>query len=117
MKNKREIQNLQLKNLIVKLRELSREKNVKLWRAVAINLEKPRRIRRKVNIAKIEKHCKAGETALIPGKVLSLGELKKDVKVSAYQFSEKAKEKLKGSMSIEELMKNNPEGKKVRLMG
>ena len=46
-----------------------------------------------------------------------MGELKKNVKVAAYQFSEKAKEKLKDCMSIEDLMKKNPEGKKVRIIG
>ena len=116
-KKKREIQTLQLKNLIENLKKLSREKNIKLWRAVAKNLERPRKIRRKINISKIEKYCRNGETALIPGKVLSMGELKKNVKIAAYQFSEKAKEKLKDCMSIEDLMKKNPEGKKVRIIG
>jgi len=113
---KRKIETVELKNLIYDLKTLGREKNVKLWRSIAKNLERPRRIRRTVNIAKIEKYCKEGETALIPGKVLSMGELKKDIKVAAYQFSDKAKNKIKDHLTIQELMEKNPEGKKVRII-
>ena len=57
----------------------------------------------------------------MPGKVLSNGVVQKPVKVAALNFSDGAKEKIisaKGQiLSIQELMKQNPEGKKVRIMG
>jgi len=62
--------------------------------AIAEQLERPRKNYAKVNIYKIEKYAKEGENVFVPGKVLSEGELKKNVKVYALSFSKAAKEKL-----------------------
>ncbi len=65
------------------------------------------------------KHTRDGETALIPGKVLSLGKMDKKLTVAAFKFSESALEKINANgkaISIEELLKNNPDGKKVRIL-
>lgn len=111
---------LALKNLIQDLKDLSRKEKIKLWRRIAIDLEKPKRIRRKVNIYKIDKYTRENETAIVPGKVLSLGDLTKKLTIAAYQFSEAAKEKINSTgkaISIQELMKQNPRAKKVRIIG
>ena len=113
--------NPHLQKLIRDLKKLSAEKQVNLWRRIAKDLEKPTRIRRKVNLYKIEKHLKNGETAIVPGKLLSLGDLTKKVEIAAYQASQQAKEKITkaGSkfLTIHELMKKNPQGKKIRIIG
>lgn len=109
--------NLQLKRLIV---SLDKQKNIKLWKRISKELQKPSRIRRSVNIYKINRFTKEGETALVPGNVLSVGELTKNITVAAWKFSKVAKEKInkKGkAVSIEDLLKKNPEGKKVRIIG
>ena len=85
-------------------------------------LKRPTRQRRAVNIYKINKHAREGEIALIPGKVLSLGDLNKKIIVAAYQFSQEAKEKInkKGkAITIKELIKQypDPKGKKIRIIG
>ena len=59
-----------LKNLIVELKTLSIKNKVPLWKRIALELEKPARMRRQVNIARINQHIKDGETAIVPGKVL-----------------------------------------------
>ncbi len=111
-------QNLELKLLIRKLKKLSNKENVKIWKRIASDLEKPTRKRRKVNIYKINKYTREGETAIIPGKVLSLGSLNKKITIAAYQFSEAAKEKLKNNaVTIEQLITKNPKGKKLRIIG
>ncbi|MBU2639502.1 MAG: 50S ribosomal protein L18e [Nanoarchaeota archaeon] len=111
-------QNLNLRTLIRDLSKLGREKKVKLWIRVAKDLSKSTRIRRAVNLYKIDKFTKEGETALVPGKVLSVGELNKQINVAAYQFSEAAKSKLGNrAITLQSLIKNNPEGKKVRIIG
>ena len=72
------------------------------------------------NIYKINKTTRDGETAIVPGKVLSEGELTKKITVAAWQFSEKAKEKINKvgkAVSIKELIKKNPKGSKVRIIG
>lgn len=102
--------------LIRKLKKLSREKNVKIWKAVAKQLERPTRIRRKVNLFKINKYTKENDTIVIPGKVLGEGNLDHKVTIAAFQFSENAKEKCK-CISIEELMKKNPDGKNIKIIG
>jgi large subunit ribosomal protein L18e len=105
-----------LKALIIALGKTQ----VPIWRRVAEDLEKPSRIRREVNLYKLNKTVKEGEVAVVPGKVLSLGEITKPITVAAYRFSAEAKEKInkKGkAISIAELLKQNPKGNKVRIMG
>jgi large subunit ribosomal protein L18e len=110
--------NLELLKLIKELKGLSRKENVKIWKRVANDLLRPKRIRRKVNIYNIDRYTRDNETAIVPGKVLSMGQLTKKIEVAAYQFSEAAKDKLgKRAITILELMKKNPRGKKVRIIG
>jgi len=93
----------------------------RFWKRVVKDLNKPSRQRRIVNLYKIEQYAQDGETILVPGKVLSVGEINKKVEVAALNFSEEAKEKIlaaKGkTLSISELLIKNPEGKKVRILG
>jgi len=85
------------------------------------DIKKPSRQRRTVNIYKINKSARDGETIVVPGKVLSVGDLSKKVDVAALTFSAEAKRKIEDAngkvMSITELLQNNPEGKKVRILG
>jgi large subunit ribosomal protein L18e len=113
-------QNLTLKNLIRELNTLGKENKSKLWLRIANDLSKPTRIRRTANLYKIDKNTREGETAIVPGKVLSVGELTKPLTIAAYQFSEKALDKINKvgkAIKIQELLKTNPEGKKVRIIG
>lgn len=112
--------NHRLQDLIGELRKVSLESNVNLWGRIASDLEKSTRSRRVVNLFKLSKSTKDGETALVPGKVLSVGDLDKKLTVAAYSFSEKAKEKINKNgraISIVELLKENPKGSKVRIVG
>ncbi len=112
--------NLVLRKLIADLKSLSTKEKVKLWRTLANYLESSTRQRREVNVYKINKYTKEGETALVPGKVLSEGELTKKVTVAAYRFSDKAKNKINKvgkAITIHQLIKDNPKGKKVRILG
>jgi len=111
---------LELSRLIVELRRLSSKQKINLWKRVAEDLEKPTRQRREVNLYKINKYVKSGETALVPGKVLNLGNLDKKITIAAYKFSQKAREKINKSgkaISIKELIKENPKGNKIRIIG
>ena len=111
---------LELKKLIADLRSLSTKEKVKLWRRLADDLSKASRQRREVNLYTIEETTNLGEIAVVPGKVLSEGELGKKLTVAAYKFSDKAREKISKvgkAITIRELMKENPKGKKVRILG
>ncbi len=112
--------NPSLKNLISELRDLGKQNNAKIWTRIAEDLEKSTRQRRSVNIYKIDKYTRDGETAIVPGKVLSIGKLNKKIKVAAFQFSNQAKEKIDligKAITIKELIKENPKGNKVRIIG
>ena len=91
------------------------------WRRVVKDLTKSSRQRRSVNVYKIDKYAREGEMVLVPGKVLSLGEMRKKVDVAAFNFSAEAKKKIEQAngkiMTIKELLEQNPEGKKVRILG
>jgi large subunit ribosomal protein L18e len=108
--------NPELAKLIVELKIASIKNESKIWKRVATELEKPTRQRRHVNLQDINKNSNDGETVLIPGKVLATGELTKQIKVAAWQFSASATEKLKDTISISQLMKDNPKGSKIRLL-
>jgi large subunit ribosomal protein L18e len=108
-------------NLIKELKKKSYENNAPIWKDIAERLEKPSSKWAEVNLYKINRYIRENEIALVPGKVLSTGELTKKTSIAAYAFSEKAREKIKKAggkcLTIEELMKINPTGKNVRIMG
>jgi large subunit ribosomal protein L18e len=98
---------------------IAAKKNAK-WNEVASTLSYPRRKRTQLNLEEINKESKAGETVVVPGKVLSEGEIDKKIKIVALSFSEKAKEKLLKAkcevLSILEEIKKNPEAKGLRTL-
>ena len=108
-------------DLINQLKKLSIEKEAPIWKDIALRLEKSSKNWSEVNLNRISTYINDKETALIPGKVLSTGELTKKVSIAAWSFSEQSLEKIKKaggtSMTIEELMKKNPDGKNIRIMG
>lgn len=113
--------NPMLITLIQELKKQSNENDVEIWKDIAKRLEKPLKNWPEVNLDRISKYTGEKETALIPGKVLSTGTLTKKISVAAWSFSEKSEEKIKKAggkcMSIEELLKANPKGKDVRILG
>ncbi len=113
--------NSELGNLIRELKTLAIKEDVKLWKRIAEDLEKPSRKRRIVNISKINRFAKDGENIIVPGKVLGVGQLDKGLTVAAESFSQSAKDTIaKGNgkaITISELMSSNPKGKKVRIIG
>ena len=94
-------------------------KSNKNWLGVAGMLSSPRKNWNNLNLSEIEESVKEGETILIPGKILSGGEITKKVKVVAMGFSEKAKEKLLKSKSeavlVLEEIKKNPDAKGLKI--
>lgn len=90
------------------------------WIKVAGILSGPRRKSIDFNLQEINKNAKEGESILIPGKVLSQGEVDKKIRIVALGFSGKAKEKLSKSknevVTIIEEIKKNPGAKDLRIM-
>jgi len=110
-----------LRDLIRELNKRSNEQEVNLWKRIALDLEKPTRQRRAVNLSRINRHTKENEVVVVPGKVLGSGFLNHKLTISAYQFSDQAKDKLEKSgaqiVSLLELSKEKPNGKNIRIIG
>ena len=113
--------NPMLITLIHELKKQSSENEAPIWKDIAVRLEKSSKNWPEVNLNRISKNISEKETALIPGKVLSTGDLTKKVSIAAWSFSEKSEGKIKKAggktMTINELMKSNPKGKDIRILG
>ncbi len=111
--------NIHLRLLIKRLKQASRKYEAPVWRAVAYHLSKPRRQRVEVNLSRINRYAAEGEVVVVPGKVLGSGELTKKVIIAAWKFSNSALEKVRRvgeAITIEELLRRNPEGRGVRII-
>jgi len=82
---------IELKALILALK--------KKYPIIARYMSFPKRKAIAVNLDKIEKYSKAGETIVVPGKVLSKGNLSKKISIVAYKVSDSALSKIKESKS------------------
>ena len=106
--------------LIDDLKAKERETGAAIWRDIAKRLEKPKRNWAELNLSKLDRNADAGDVVLVPGKVLAAGNLSKNVTVAAYSFSAKAEEAIAAAggktMSIADLMAENPKGSGVRMM-
>ncbi len=98
--------NPRLKSLII----LLKKQKTDFWHTIAKELTKPKRKSVRVNLFKIDKIAKSNDTLIIPGKVLSYGDINKQIKIAAFSFSDEAKRKLKLAgckiMKIDELIAN-----------
>jgi large subunit ribosomal protein L18e len=113
-------QQLQKKRNQELVETIIKAKKSEKWLEIAEILSSPRRKRVEMNLNEINEKSKNGEIILIPGKVLSQGELNKKIKIAAVNFSEKAKEKITksgaNSLSILELIKENPKAEGVKIL-
>ncbi len=113
--------NPRLQELIAELKSVARSENAGVWADVADRLAKPRSTHAEVNLGRIERYAneEAGETVIVPGKVLGSGVLHKEVTVAAVDFSSTARAKIDQAgeaISMEEAITNNPAGSNVRVI-
>ena len=100
--------------LIHELKKQANENDAPIWKDVALRLQKSSKNWAEVNLDRISRYIGDKETALIPGKVLSDGNLTKKVTIAAWSFSERSQEKIKNAggkyITIQALIKSNPKG-------
>ncbi len=120
MPERRRKENPSLVRLAIELRKGARSHAAPIWSAVADRLERPRHQVVPVNVGQLERLAKAGETIVVPGKVLAEGRLAKALTVGAFAFSEEAREKIRAAggtaVSLSEVIKAHPKGTGVRLL-
>lgn len=113
--------NPQLAKLIITLEKQAKQSKTAVWSRVAYELKRSARNSRSVNLERVAKTVRDGETALVLGKLLSVGQLTKPVKIVAHKWSETAAKKVaiaKGTLTtIEQELAANPKGSKLRIIG
>ena len=108
------MKNEELEKLTRELRKTGIENKVQIWKRVAEDLEKGTRRRREVDVSKIDKYCRDGETAVVPGKVLGVGKTK--IPIVAYSASQTVMKNNKVTL-LGDYLKKNPKGSKCRIIG
>ena len=121
MKSKTQIEKqMQKKNNSELVETFMNAKKKDKWIEIAGIISGPRRKRINLNLDEINNQAKEKEKIIVPGKVLSQGEINKKIKVIALGFSEKAKEKLKKSgcefSNILTEIKSNPSAEGIRIL-
>ncbi len=99
-------------NLVETIRVAKKNKS---WQKIASLLSSPRRKQIQVNLDRIKEDC------VVPGKILSQGELNGKFKIVAFNFSDRAKEKITSeggkAIYIKDEIKLNPEMKGLKVWG
>jgi large subunit ribosomal protein L18e len=95
-------------------------KKSEAWVKICQDLLLPKRNRISVNLERIDKESKDGDVVIIPGKVLSQGEITKKIRIIAFNYSTSAEEKLSKakidySYIIDEI-KKNPKATGVKIL-
>jgi large subunit ribosomal protein L18e len=92
----------------------------RIWRDVSDKLNAPARQAVEINLYRLSKVTAKGDTVVIPGKVLAVGELKQQITIACYSISKAAVDKIKASgskiITIEDLLAQNPSGSGVRII-
>ena len=113
--------NPELIELIRFLKKQGNANNAKIWRTIATLLSKTKRRRVAVNVSHLNRCTEKNDMVAVPGKVLGAGRINHPIKVAAFTFSEKAETKIKAAkgkcLSFFELIKKNPKGSNVKIIG
>ena len=113
--------NPELIALVDSLRTAGREQGAPIWRDIASRLERPASLWAEVNVSKLERVLQDGETAIVPGKVLSAGAITRPVTVAAFRFSTGARAKITDAggkcITLGDAISKNKGGKSCRIVG
>lgn len=113
-----EVKNLQTQKLIDSFYKLSKQKKKEMYATIARMLEAPTRKLTGINFSKLQKSSFVveGDIVIIPKKLLASGNLEKKITIYANGFSEAAKKKYKNIKHLSDLLKDNVDYKKVKII-
>jgi len=118
---KPETTNPELIALIRFLKKQSKENEALIWKDIAEDLTKPRRSRIAVNLSHLNRYTEKNEIVIVPGKVLGAGEIDHPITVAAFSFSNRGRTKIQTArgkiISLTDLVRKNPKGSNVRIIG
>jgi large subunit ribosomal protein L18e len=103
------------------LRKAFKAGKAPIWKRLENELASPRSNKSEINISKLARVTKEGETIVVPGKVIGSGRIDHKLTICAFSMSQKAARKLTDSggkiVTMVDLTESYPEGKGVRLIG
>jgi large subunit ribosomal protein L18e len=92
-----------------------------IWKRLESELESPRANKSEINISKLARVTRDGETIFVPGKIMGSGRIDHKLTICAFSVSQKATKKLIDSgskiLTMTDLVESFPEGSGVRLIG
>ena len=113
--------NPSLIRLIVDLKSVSREHGTPFWRDIAERLERRNRNWSEVNLSRVSRTAKDGETVVVPGVLLGSGDLLRPLTIGTFRASAGARAKVVKAggkvVGLRELAASNPKGSGVRIVG
>ena len=103
------------------LKKASTKNDAPIWRKLAEYTLKPSIARRDINLNRIGQLTKENDTVVFPGKVLGTGNVSHKITLCSFSISDSAAAKVleEGGklISYSDLIKQNPTGKGVVLLG
>lgn len=103
------------------LKNASKKNKAPIWLRLAELALKPSSVRRIVNVGQIDKFAKDSDVIVVPGKVLGTGNLTHKITLCSFSISNSGAQKILDSggkiLSFAELVKSNPTGKGVKIVG
>ncbi len=103
------------------LRVASKKNKAPIWSKLAELALKPTRARRVLNLGQIDKFVNDNDIVVVPGKVLGTGNVSHKITLCSFSISATGAKKVTQSggkiMNFAQLIKNNPTGKGVKIIG
>ncbi|MCH8914851.1 MAG: 50S ribosomal protein L18e [Thaumarchaeota archaeon] len=103
------------------LKKASIKNNAPIWAKLAEYALKPSIARRDINLKRIGQLTKENDTVVCPGKVLATGNVPHKITLCSFSISNSAANKIIDNggklISFSDLIKQNPTGKGVLLLG
>lgn len=99
----------------------SKKNKAPIWSLLAEEALKPSRARRVLNLKQIDKYVSDNDTVVVPGKVLGTGSISHKITLCSFSISTTGAKKVAQSggkvIGIAQLIKSNPTGKGVKIVG
>jgi large subunit ribosomal protein L18e len=103
------------------LRRAFKNSKAPIWKSLENELSGPRSNRREVNVSELANITRNNEVVMVPGKVLGAGAIGHRLTVCTFSISEIAAKKIIDSggkiITLDDLIKNHPDGTGVRIIG
>ena len=103
------------------LKVASKKNKAPIWSRLAEMALKPSRARKVLNLGQLDKFVKDNDIVIVPGKVLGTGNISHKITLCSFSISSSGAKKVIQSggkiIPVAQLIKNNPTGKGVKIIG